>query len=329
MLAVRNHPNHFADKEFECARACCSETVYGTHCIITDRAEQRVRRCRFFRVWMEEVHPPGMPSLMSSDSDASGGDEESSSDCDSDAGPTMPQWITLDPVCQHVNRQLLRGVRPPAPVDPGRSRGKPARTSHMETHGGDIITYEGFHTAMRLALRLAPGGLLFAAPDCSSFCWLAPSVMCRTRANHGNLIALATAFLLAVAWCRGVIVAMENPPRSSIFNFLRSCSMLPFVRSSVVRDRCLDDESKNPLQKDYKIVASEDWAGLAGRCKCPPNTCHVKLTRVRQTEGKTKRTRKTGPMKASASYLRIFGIWLSQCGCMGQLGRQTPPPRTN
>ena len=60
---------------------------------------------------------------------------------------------------------------------------------------------------------------------------------------------------------------------------------------------------------------------MAGRCMCPPNTYHVKLTRVRQTDGKTKRTGNTGPMKASASYLPLFGelvvaMWL-----------RTPPPQ--
>lgn len=209
----------------------------------------------------------------------------------------------------------------------------PAHTTDIESHGGDILTHKGFHIALQLVMRLAPGGLLFAAPDCSSFCWLAQSVMCRKAANKfagatshpkvdaGNRIALATAFLLTVAWCRGVTVAMENPPRSYIFNFLRSCSMLPFMHSSAVRDRCLDDESKSPLKKDYKVVASEDWTGLAGRCMCPPIAQHVKLTHVRQTGGKTKRTGKAGPMKASASYLPRFGelvvaMWL-----------RTPPPQ--
>ena len=208
----------------------------------------------------------------------------------------------------HIAAAAAAAGRPAAAYDRLFGSGAPVRTSGVETHGGDILTSEGFHAALRLALRLAPGGLLFTAPDCSSFCWLAQSVMCRTPANKfagntshpkvdaGNRIALATAFLMAVAWCRGVTVAMENPPRSSIFNYLRSCSMLPFMQSTVVRDRCLDDESKSPLQKDYKVAASEDWAEMAGRCMCPPNTCHVKLTRVRQTDGKTKRTGNAGPI---------------------------------
>ena len=42
-------------------------------------------------------------------------------------------------------------------------------------YGGDITTYEGFFTAVTLTMRLAPGGLLFAAPDCSSFVgWPSP-----------------------------------------------------------------------------------------------------------------------------------------------------------
>ena len=85
--------------------------------------------------------------------------------------------------------------------------------------------------AVRLVLRLRPGGLLHMGPPCSSFVFM-NSNKCKRKASNnykgdeeygpvivGNLIASITALLLLLAHQREVEPCVENPPHSTIWRF--------------------------------------------------------------------------------------------------------------
>ena len=94
------------------------------------------------------------------------------------------------------------------------------------------LRYEaGFLHAVNLALQLRVGGLLWMAPVCSSFVWLGLSHSKRCAENdfrgdhtnekvqEGNSFGEIAAFLLSLAWARGVHVSIENPPGSTLWKF--------------------------------------------------------------------------------------------------------------
>ena len=122
----------------------------------------------------------------------------------------------------------------------------------------DITTLAGFKHAVNLVLQLAVGGLLWMAPVCSSFTFMNSSNCMRGPSNdyygdtnyppviEGNLMARIAAFLFALAWARGVDVAVENPPGNSIWNFPPFISILDGIDSAfelpkAITHRCAFD----------------------------------------------------------------------------------------
>jgi hypothetical protein len=114
----------------------------------------------------------------------------------------------------------------------------------------DILSPAGFLNAVRLALRLKPHGLLWLAPMCNSFCYLALSVTRRKAGNayvgntalqsvlEGNLAAQAAAFLMTLAFVRGVDAVLENPHDSRVFAMFRHAQVLEFCSIRGVCMRC-------------------------------------------------------------------------------------------
>ena len=107
------------------------------------------------------------------------------------------------------------------------ARGFDIRDSAYE----DITTPAGFEHTVNLVLQLGVGGLLWMSPVCTSFTWMNSSNTKRGPRNdhygdtnypsviEGNLMARIAAFLFALAWARGVDVAIEIPPGSCIWKF--------------------------------------------------------------------------------------------------------------
>ena len=136
----------------------------------------------------------------------------------------------------------------------------------------NILTAEGFAAAVRLAMRIRPGGLLAMGPVCSSFVFANVSNTKRKRdqlegdvsyrpVRDGNEMALMAAFLFQVAMSRDVRTSLENPVSSMMFSFLRPyLAHLGFLPSVIV-DRCAfsDEPDGNRYKKPYKFLAS-GWA---------------------------------------------------------------------
>ena len=95
----------------------------------------------------------------------------------------------------------------------------------------DITTLEGFRGAIALVLRLVSHGLLWLAPDCSSWGFMNCSRCKRSEANgymgdvtywkviEGNAMAESSVFLVLLAAARGVKAALENPGGSDFFRY--------------------------------------------------------------------------------------------------------------
>lgn len=133
----------------------------------------------------------------------------------------------------------------------------------------DILTAEGFAAAVRLAMRIRPGGLLAMAPVCSSFVFANMRNTKRKRdqlegdvsyrpVRDGNTMALMAAFLFEVAMNRDVRTSLENPAGSMMFSFLRPhlahLGSLPYA----IVDRCAfsDEPDGHRCRKPYKFLAS-------------------------------------------------------------------------
>ena len=104
-----------------------------------------------------------------------------------------------------------------------------ARSPGVTDKTEDITTLQGFRGAIALVMRLASHGLLWLAPDCSSWGVMNCSRCLRSEANGymgdvtysnviaGNTMAESTVFLILLAAAREVKAALENPVGSHFF----------------------------------------------------------------------------------------------------------------
>ena len=155
----------------------------------------------------------------------------------------------------------------------------------------DLTTASGFQGALRLVMRLKPGGLLAMAPDCSSFGFGPSSLSGRKKgffegdtsqnfARRGNLQANVAAFFLHLAVARRVEAFLENPSGSMMFSYLASTSSLLCWLVKAFGDRCAyitrEQQNTENYYKHYKFFATGDWISAAMRtCTC--SVRHVPL----------------------------------------------------
>ena len=147
----------------------------------------------------------------------------------------------------------------------------------------DILSPAGFLNAVRVVLRLKARGLLWLAPMCNSFCFLALSCTQRNVSNgfmgntavqsvaRGNLAAQAAAFLMTLAFVRGVEAVLENPPDSRIFAMFRHASVLGFcdIRCSCMRCAFDVEPDGERIWKRYIFLSFCSWVNrLRHRCRC-------------------------------------------------------------
>ena len=169
----------------------------------------------------------------------------------------------------------------------------PGETDSDGPRSENIVCQAGFMNALSAILRLRPGALLWLAPMCNSFCWLALSKTRRFKSNNyigdesvwqvavGNTAARAAAFLMTVAWVRGVHCILENPAGSRMFPFYVAAGAIVFQPVKAVCARCHFSEEPvgERLWKRYTLLSTEPWATALRRvCPCPPGTQHKLLT---------------------------------------------------
>ena len=204
----------------------------------------------------------------------------------------------------------------------------PGVTDSCFEHSCEDMTLEvGFQRVLRLVLRLRIGGLLTMGPPCSSFVMLNAKNCQRKEWNDfrgdegykpvqvGNLLATASAFLMVLAHLRGVHVAIENPPGSTIWKFSPLTEALEICGShSVVTPRCAwsIEAIGNRMQKYFRFCCSASWIQRLRR-KCPCGSKgHMKLTVLRIVNGRKRFTGKRVALLKSAAYPAKLGAAIIQ-----------------
>ena len=183
--------------------------------------------------------------------------------------------LLCDPHLQAVNRDLdcfevFAGVGSVAKA--AAEVGHKAATFDKATNKlHDICTNDGFDRAVRFVMQIKEGGLLWAAPVCSSWVWMNSCKCKRSRRDGfigdltyapvqvGNSMANATVFLMDLAHQRGVRVALENPTGSKIFKYKPLVELRANLgMHTVTTHRCaFDDAAKGKrMLKPYKVLAA-------------------------------------------------------------------------
>ena len=196
----------------------------------------------------------------------------------------------------------------------------------------DVTTESGFMRAAHKVGRVRQGGLVSAAPECSSFVFPNSSGHKRTQGNNyvgdeskryvqtGNLIAMATSLLLAVAFLRGAVPLFENPPRSVIYKYAPVSwlfSNFSFSFHAVVAHCAYDVTTAlgQRTKKDFRFSACGQWVEqIQKACSCG-DAPHVQLmtTFVQSNTGRAKHVgevRSTGnkeALKRSGAYPKPLG----------------------
>ena len=203
----------------------------------------------------------------------------------------------------------------------------------------DITTLQGFRAAIALVMRLVVHGLLWLAPECSSWTWMNCSRCKRLEDNgyigdvtydkvvQGNAIAEASVFLTLLAAARHVKAALENPEGSNFFNFGPVVCMertLNMVAACTYRCAFSSAPFGQRYRKKYHFLATSRWIrGVFAPCRCPRNR-HLPLCRKTiRKDGKTQvfgiRTR----LRESGAYPTALGQRVIECACPGHPDRET------
>ena len=182
-------------------------------------------------------------------------------------------------------------------------------------------------------MRLAPGGLLWLAPVCSSWGFMNSSNCRRTEANGyrgdegykpvqlGNIMAEATAFLVLLAYRRCCTAAVENPIQSVIFRYgplQQVAEALRMVRTITYRCAFSDAPYGDRMLKGYCFLAIGEWIKQTSERCCCPGRVHKKLVEVTHSRGRRRVTGNKACLIASGAYplalgRRIVQSWLAQC----------------
>ena len=194
----------------------------------------------------------------------------------------------------------------------------------------DLTVEAGFQRVLRLVLRLRSGGLLIMGPPCSSFVMLNAKNCKRNLMNDfrgdegykpvqvGNLLATVSAFLMVLAYMRGVHVVIENPPGSTIWKFSPMKEGIQICGGhSAVTPRCAwsMDRLGKRMKKYFRFCCSAPWIQkLRRKCRCGRKG-HLQLTVIRFVNGRKRFTGKRVALLKSAAYPPALGRALIQAWC--------------
>lgn len=186
----------------------------------------------------------------------------------------------------------------------------------------DLTLEAGFQRVLRLVLRLRRGGLLIMGPPCSSFVMLNAKNCKRHQGNDfrgdegykpvqvGNLLATVSAFLMVLAYMRGVHVVIENPPGSTIWKYSPMKEAIQICGGhSAVTPRCAWSAERlgKRMKKYFRFCCSAPWIQKLRR-KCPcGGRGHLQLTVIRFVNGRKRFTGKRVALLKSAAYPLALG----------------------
>jgi hypothetical protein len=147
----------------------------------------------------------------------------------------------------------------------------------------NICLRQGFENALKLVMRLKPGGLLWMSPECSSFVF-ANSSNCKRKRGfvtgdetypkvvQGNLMADIAAFFFVLSMHRCMSAVMENPRNSRIWEYINERVPGFWLDAYTSRaHRCAYDDSAPPRigPKEYVLKSVSPWIlKICKQCSC-------------------------------------------------------------
>ena len=185
----------------------------------------------------------------------------------------------------------------------------------------DVLTPIGFLLALRMALSIHAGGVMWLAPPCSSWVFLARHSTGRHLAVQGdvtlantvvqNAMAERVSFLLYVLHLRGVHWIVEQPASSILWDYpamrqvLRMCGL---THPAVLDMGAFGGSSVKPT---HLYGTAPYLPGLARTCDAPQRL-RLRLTGVQTTHKSTdaegrRRCQGTADLKGTQAYPWCFG----------------------
>ena len=144
------------------------------------------------------------------------------------------------------------------------------------------------------------------------------------------MLATASAFLMVLAYMRGVHVAIENPPGSTIWKFSPMKEAIQICGChSVVTPRCAwsTEVRGERMKKYFRFCCSAPWIQeLCRKCPCGGMT-HLQLTVLRCVNGRKRFTGKRAALLKSAAYPLALGRGLIRAWCQSS-SNLTDVPRS-
>eukprot|EP00959_Pyramimonas_sp_CCMP1952_P361282 7566322-Pyramimonas_sp.AAC.1 len=173
----------------------------------------------------------------------------------------------------------------------------------------DFLTERGIANAVLLLCRLVDGGFVWAAPQCSSWVFVARSGTSRTkrkaagdpgvrRVRDGNKMVVNLAGVLALAWCMGHDIFIEQPSSSLMRHFEPFTTLITQVATAKCRTflGAFGARTAKPID-----IFSSSKEVCALKRKAPNNLPHLAITTSKGVNGKHK------PLSSSQAYPCKFG----------------------
>ncbi len=190
-----------------------------------------------------------------------------------------------------------------------------------ELHPGhDLLTREGFLLALRAAVALQPGGLMWLAPPCSSWIWLSSYTTGRHLCVHGDVtkpevvrmdaLVERLVLLLEVVSTIGAYWAIEQPASSVLWHY-------PALRACLARHGCRPVALEMGVYgarcvKPTTLMGTAPYLQLLA-CKCSASLRHQlqeegvqTTTRWTDSTGR-RRCQGTAALKGAQEYPEGFG----------------------
>ena len=197
----------------------------------------------------------------------------------------------------------------------------------------DINTDEGFCILLALALALAPGGLLWLAPTCSSWVWINSGTHMRNfvtwagNTDHAyirsaNKMVSRCALLIWIVTLRGGSWALEQP-RSSVLEAHDRLQEI-FRKTKVFWSCACMGAFRGTSLKPLQFWSSATWIGELSKYKVKNKTLRKSQTYKRYMNKRGWAVDgNLGALRDTQSYTRRFGRVVAS---IYDQGRVVPPP---
>ena len=196
----------------------------------------------------------------------------------------------------------------------------------------NVLCEGGFELAFRLLLRVRPGGLLWAAPECKTWVFVSRSTYKRSNSNPGgdqgswkvvaaNKLVSRTVTLCLVAWWRGLRVVVENPTSSIVPRF----SPMRELITEVLRERVHVWLGNFGAPSEKPLFLWTNWPALRHLARGKPQMSTASSLVTKEADGRV--TGNAAELHDSQAYPPEFGVAVANL-LLNASGRLLPASAT-